>query len=60
MMLIRLNNITKQENETVRELHDKFESVVRNIPVSHHPLDNFLLFVYTKSFTGQMGFILRY
>jgi hypothetical protein len=59
MLLIRLNNITKQENEIVREFHDKFESLVQKIPVSHHPLDNFLLFLYTKAFTGQMSFLLR-
>jgi hypothetical protein len=26
--------------------------------VSNHPSDNFLLFIYTKTFTGQMGFLL--
>jgi hypothetical protein len=60
MLLITLNNITKQENETVREFHDKFENLVQNIPVSYHPSDNFLLFRYTKSFTGHMGFLLKY
>ena len=59
ILLIRLNNLTKQENETVREFHDKFESLVQKILVSHHPSDNFLLFLYTKAFTGQMGFLLR-
>jgi hypothetical protein len=59
MLLIRLNNITKPENETVREFHDKFERLVQKIPVSHHPSDNFLLFLYTKAFTGQIGFLLR-
>jgi hypothetical protein len=32
---------------------------MQNIRVSHHPLDSFLLFLYTKSFTGNMGFLLR-
>jgi hypothetical protein len=27
--------------------------------MSYHPSDNFLLFLYTKAFTGQMGFLLR-
>jgi hypothetical protein len=36
-MLIRLNNLTKQENETVREFHDKFENLMQKIPMSHHP-----------------------
>jgi hypothetical protein len=59
MLLIRINNITKQENERIREFHDKFESLVQKIPVSHHRSDNFLLFLYTKDFTRQMGFLLR-
>jgi hypothetical protein len=54
-----MNNITKQENETVREFHDKFENLVLKIPMSYHPSHNFLLFLYTKAFTGQMGFILK-
>jgi hypothetical protein len=29
MLLIRLNNITKVENETVREFHDKFERLIQ-------------------------------
>jgi len=49
MLLTRLNNITKVENETVREFHDKFERLIQQIPTSHHPSNNFLLFLYTKS-----------
>jgi hypothetical protein len=49
MLLIWLNNITKPENEIVREFHDKFERLVQKIPVSHHPSNNFLLFLYTKA-----------
>jgi hypothetical protein len=52
MLLIRINNLTNQDNENVREFHDKFENLMQNIPVSHHPSDSFLLFLYTKSFTG--------
>jgi hypothetical protein len=59
MLLIRLNNITKKENETVKEFHDKFEILVQKISMSYHPSNNFLLFLYTKSFTRQMGFLLR-
>jgi hypothetical protein len=32
---------------------------MQKIPVSHHPSDSFLLFLYTKAFTGQLGFLLR-
>jgi hypothetical protein len=59
MLLIMLNNITKSENETVMEFHDKFERLVQKIPVSYHPSNNFLLFIYTKAFTGQVGFLLK-
>jgi hypothetical protein len=59
MLLIRLNNMTKDENETFREFHDKFERLVQQIPAIHHPSNNFLLFLYTKAFTGQIGFLLR-
>jgi hypothetical protein len=59
MLLIRLNKITKQDNETIREFHDKFERLVQKIPMSYHPLDNFPLFIYTKAFIGQIGFLLR-
>jgi hypothetical protein len=58
MLLIRLNNLVKQENETVREFHDKSETLLQNILVSHHPSDIFLLFLYTKAFTGQLGYLL--
>jgi hypothetical protein len=55
MLFIRLSNITKQENETVREFHDKFGNLVQKIPMSHHPSDSFLLFLYTKAFARHMG-----
>jgi hypothetical protein len=60
MLLIRLNNLVKQENETIREFHNKFETLLQKIPVSHHPSPSFLLFIYTKAFTGQLGYLLRY
>jgi hypothetical protein len=27
--------------------------------VSHHPTNSFLLYIYTKAFTGQQGYLLR-
>ena len=32
---------------------------MQKIPVSHHPTDNYLVYIYTKSFTGQLGYLLR-
>jgi Tfp pilus assembly protein PilN len=52
MLLTRLNNLVKQENETIREFHNKFETLLQKIPLSHHPSPSFLLFIYTKAFTG--------
>jgi hypothetical protein len=59
MLLIRLNNLVKQENETIREFHNKFETLLQKIPMSHHPSPSFLLFIYTKALTGQLGYLLR-
>jgi hypothetical protein len=59
MLRTRLNNIIKSKNETTREFHDKFERLVQHIPKSHHPSKKFLLFLYTKAFLGQMGFLIK-
>ena len=47
MFLIRINNITKAKNEIVTEFHDKIERLIQQIPASHYPSNNFLLFLYT-------------
>jgi hypothetical protein len=59
MLLIRLKNLVKQENKIVREFHDKFEALMQNIRVSHHPSESFLRFLYTKAFRSQLGYLLR-
>ena len=59
MLLTRLNNLWKQENETIREFHSRFETLLQKIPVNHHPTNSFLLYIYTKAFTGQLGYLLR-
>jgi uncharacterized protein YktB (UPF0637 family) len=56
MLINKLNNIKKSENETVKEFHDRFRGLVQQILASYHLSHNFLLFLYTKSFTGQIGF----
>jgi hypothetical protein len=58
MLLTRLNSLWKHENETIREFHTRFETLLQKIPVSHHPTDNFLVYIYTKAFTGQLGYLL--
>jgi hypothetical protein len=59
MLLTRLNTLWKQDNETIREFHARFETLLQKIPVSHHPTNNFLVYIYTKDFTGQLGYLLR-
>jgi hypothetical protein len=59
VLLNELNYIKKNENETVREFHDKFERLIQQITASHHSSNNLFLFLYTKAFTRQIGFPIR-
>jgi hypothetical protein len=59
MLLTQLNNLAKYENESIREFHTRFETLLQRIPASHHPKDDYLIHVYTKSFNGQLGYLLR-
>jgi hypothetical protein len=43
MLLTGLNSLWKHENETIREFHTKFKTLLQKISVSHHPTDNFLV-----------------
>ena len=59
MLLTRLNSLAKYENESIREFHTRFETLLQRIPASHHPKDDYLVHIYTKSFNGQLGYLLR-
>jgi hypothetical protein len=59
VLLNKLNHMKKNKNEIVREFHDKFERLLQQIPVSHHLSHDFLLFLYTKAFTGQISFPIK-
>jgi hypothetical protein len=59
MLLTRLNNLAKYENESIREFHTRFETLLQNIPASHHSKDDYLVHIYTKYFNGQLGYLLR-
>jgi hypothetical protein len=59
MLLTRLNSLWKHENESIREFHTRFETLLQKIPASHHPNGDYLVHIYTKSFTGQLGYLLR-
>jgi hypothetical protein len=59
VLLTRLNNLAKYENESIQEFHTRFETSLQRIPTSHHPKDDYLVHVYTRSFNGQLGYLLR-
>jgi hypothetical protein len=54
-----LNSLWKHENESIREFHTRFETLLQKIPASHHPNGDYLVHIYTKSFNGQLGYLLR-
>jgi hypothetical protein len=54
-----LNRIAKYENESIQEFHTRFETLLQIIPTSHHPKDDYLIHIYTRSFNGQLGYLLR-
>jgi hypothetical protein len=59
MLLTRLNGLARHENESIREFHTRFEALLQRIPPSHHPKDDYLVHIYTRSFTCQLGYLLR-
>jgi hypothetical protein len=59
MLITRLNNLSKYENESIQEFHTIFETLLQRIPTSHHLKDDYLIHVYTRSFNGQLGYLLR-
>jgi hypothetical protein len=59
MLLTRLNSLAKYENESIWEFHTRFETLLQRIPASHHTKDDYLVHIYTRSFNGQLGYLLR-
>jgi hypothetical protein len=59
MLLTRLNSLAKHENESIREFHTRLEALLQRIPPSHHSKDDYLVHIYTRSFSGQLGYLLR-
>jgi hypothetical protein len=58
-LINKLNHINNNENEIVREFHDKFERLLQQIPTNLHPSHKFRLFIYTKSFIGKISFPIK-
>jgi hypothetical protein len=42
-----------------QEFHTRFEGLLQRIPPSHQPKDDYLIHLYTRSFNGQLGYLLR-
>jgi hypothetical protein len=59
MLLTRLNNLAKYENDSIQEFHTRFKTLLQRIPASHHLKDDYLVHIYTRSFNGQIGYLLR-
>jgi hypothetical protein len=59
MLLTRLNSFAKHENESIQEFHTRFEALLQRIPPSHHLKDDYLVHIYTRSFSGQLGYLLE-
>jgi hypothetical protein len=59
IFLTRLNSLAKHENDSIWEFHTRFEALLQRIPPSHHPKDDYLVHIYTKYFSGQLGYLLR-
>jgi hypothetical protein len=54
MVLInKLNQIRKNENETIREFHTRFQNLSQQLPRTYHPRPQFLIFLYIREFLGQ-------
>jgi hypothetical protein len=45
--------------ETIRDFHTRFETLLQKILTSHHPANDFIVYIYTKDFTGQIGYLLK-
>jgi hypothetical protein len=59
MVLVnKLNYIKKNENETVREFHTRFQKMSRQHLRTYRLGPQFLIFHYIRAFSGQSGFLL--
>jgi len=53
MSLQRIMHINKVESEAVREFHTRLKELSRQIPRTHRPRPQFLIFLYIRAFSGQ-------
>jgi hypothetical protein len=58
MLIKRLDYAKQTKNETVKEFHTRFEDLLQQIPGSHHPEYNYLVYLYINALLVQLGFLL--
>jgi hypothetical protein len=59
MVLVKkLNYIKKNENETIREFHTRFQKMSRELPRTYRLGLQLLIFLYIMEFLGQSRFLL--
>jgi hypothetical protein len=58
-LLVALNTIKKNENETMEEFNKKFNELVSSLHTNIKPPDNSILIYYIEAFGGEMRYRLR-
>jgi len=51
-----LKRIKKIEDETIKDFQDRFEDILYQIPLSHHPKEKYLFYLYTHALLVHLGF----
>ena len=58
MIIKRLKYMKQTKNKTVKEFHTRFENLLQQIPISNHPEDNYLTYLYMNALLVHLGFLL--
>jgi hypothetical protein len=56
VLLKILKHIKKNDDETVRDFQDRFEDIIYQIPLSHHPEKKYIFYLYTHALLVHLGF----
>jgi len=59
VLLKKIEHIKQIENEIVRQLLDRFEEILYQIPGSHHPEDRYIINLYTNALLLHLWFLLN-
>jgi hypothetical protein len=58
VFLNKHNHINKNENETIREFHIRFQKLLQQLPKSHRHVSKFLFVIYIRDFSGKSIFFI--